>query len=85
VSVAADVARAALCDVGRPDLAECVSEGRHGGPTQFPNRAAEGDWDMMRRAFLLGHLAAGHRDHFVDGRVSNGICCEHSGCPCECR
>ena len=58
-----DVARAALLEVGRPDLAEQVKENRAGNPSFNPPCAGGGppllpcDQPLVLRAFWLGHLA----------------------------
>lgn len=55
------VARAALIEVGRSDLAEHVHANRIGAPSLLPEHRGVGDGPVIGRAFLLGHRAAGHR------------------------
>ena len=54
------VARAALIEVGRADLAEHVHANRIGAPSLLPEHRADTDEMVTMRAFLLGHIAAGH-------------------------
>lgn len=65
-TIAVEVARAALMEVGHPELAASVVPNRVGNPkitTDDWDRDPEGcrPWrEVIVRAFCLGHLAAGH-------------------------
>jgi hypothetical protein len=50
-------ARMALCEVGRPDLAERVRTNRAGWPSIVHG---EEDHEVIARAFCLAHIASGH-------------------------
>lgn len=67
-----EVARAALCEAGRPDLAEGVYViGLDGAPNHRKVIAELNteDRDLLLRAFLLAHQAAGQetRTYEIDG------------------
>lgn len=71
------VAMAALCEAGRPDLAARVTTNRAGWPSM---RHADADRDVIARAFHLAHLSAGHdcrleRVTQLDGSRPLGITC----------
>jgi hypothetical protein len=57
-SLAVTVARAALTEAGRPDLAIRVNENRAGWPSM---RHSNGEHETVVRAFWLGHIATGHQ------------------------
>ena len=70
---AVDVARAALCEVGRPDIAERVRANRSGWPSV---KHGDDDHDVIVRAFLLAHLSAGHHARAsIDMWGDKGIYC----------
>jgi hypothetical protein len=86
--VAVRVAKAALCEAGRPDIASLIEATRDAMPTLHPfdaDRLVDGpDPVLTRRAFLLGHLAAGHvNDHQDDDE--GGICCGECSCDMDGR
>jgi hypothetical protein len=66
------VARAALCEVGRSDLAENVGSNRVGNPTLRPEHRGPGDQHVIVKAFLLDHLSRGHHARLDD----EGIRCD---------
>lgn len=70
-SQAVVVARAALIDAGRPDLAARVNENRAGWPTMAHTDAEQ---DIVVHAFWLGHISTGHRAH-IGSDVSTGLPC----------
>lgn len=57
MSLAVQVAKAALLEVGRADLAERVQPNRAGWPSI---RHGADDHDVIVKAFYLGHKATGH-------------------------
>lgn len=72
-----EVAMAALCEAGRPDLANRVYANRAGWPSMAH---ADNDTDVVVRAFWLAHKSTGHRCDIapcitVDGREEPGIVC----------
>lgn len=84
MTTAVDVAKAALCEAGRPDLAQRVEMSRHGYP-KIRRHDAQQVEGVVLRAFLLGHLAEGHDDHLCPdsyGRMSIH-CSECDTGPCE--
>lgn len=69
-TVAVLVARAALMEVGRPDLAAATVPNRAGMPSSHHDDA---DTPILVRAYLLGHLAEGHDAQLAEG---GGIWCQ---------
>ena len=59
---ACDAARAAFLEANRPDLAERVVPNRRGWPSFGGKASNPDDFDVIIRAFWLGHLAGGHPD-----------------------
>jgi hypothetical protein len=57
-TTAVTVARAALIEAGRPDLAARVNENKAGWPTMAHT---DGEHEIVVRAFWLGHISTGHR------------------------
>lgn len=69
---------AALCEAGRPDLAERVHPNRAGWPSV---RHADEDHDVVVRAFWLAHRSTGHQCRVgpcvtYDGEDTSGIICD---------
>lgn len=78
MSIAVDVAKAALCEVGYPELAEEVTTNRAEWPTLDPIFV---DTDQARdavvKAFWLGHKAGGHTDcYIINIQGDPGIHCD---------
>jgi hypothetical protein len=69
--IAVTVARAALCEAGRPDLARGVRANKIGVPSL---RHQDQDHQVVVKAFLLGHLAAGHQARIIND--GGGIGCD---------
>lgn len=67
------VAKAALCEAGRVDLAERVHANRAGWPSIIDT--ADSDRRVVVRAFWLAHRSTGHRRCFLDPRPAGGIVC----------
>jgi hypothetical protein len=57
---AVEVAKAALCEVGLPDLAAMVEPNRAGIPMICNDAAHKAHRSPIARAFVLGHQAIGH-------------------------
>lgn len=49
-----EIAKAALCEAGRPDLADAVYENRAGWPAS-PDAVRSPDREVLLRAFYLAH------------------------------
>ena len=56
-----DIAQAALCEAGRPDLAIGVHPNKIGAPSRKGTPLA--DFPIVARAFYLAHRGAGHQCH----------------------
>lgn len=82
-----EIAKAALMEAGRPDIAASVLPNRAGVPGAYWLEDHPEDEDVIVRAFLMGHLAMRHVAH---RRI--GVCCHtcwdhmvvrHSPAGCE--
>lgn len=71
MSTAVDVARAALREVGRGDLAERVNENRGGWPTMVHH---DHDRDVVVRAFWLGHVTSHPTAVIAHDEATDGSC-----------
>ena len=67
------VARNALREVGRGDIAERVVPNRAGMPSVLH---VDRDREVVVKAFLLGHLAEGHHAELNDSDGELGIWCQ---------
>lgn len=75
-----EVAKAALCEAGHPELAELVRANKIGVPTIENDQVHETHRSVITRAFLLGHLAAGHDDRLTRGINSDFEWCDTIDC-----
>lgn len=71
------VARAALMEAGRVNLARLVRPNRIGNPMVSDLAVHDAsDLDLVARAFLLGHLAEGHDARIVTWEGRPAIHCQ---------
>lgn len=80
--LAIQVAKAALCEVGLPDLAAMVRANKIGVPTIESDEAHRQHRPAIARAFLLGHQAAGHPAKASRGINSDFEWVDTVDCPC---
>jgi hypothetical protein len=72
-TLAVNVAKAALMEMGRADLARGVRTNRAGVPTLWH---ASSDSAVVAKAFLLGHQAAGHDAKLVQFEGEPAVDCQ---------
>ena len=76
-SRAVPIAKAALIEAGRPDLAARVEINRAGWPMMAHT---DSEHDVIVRAFWLGHVSSGHRAHIGVDDESGLLCIDCVDC-----